>query len=67
MDEIRALLGPISQRYFDKVEAERQEVQAKLDAEAAQKKAAEEEKKSSEPAKDEVMTDAEAPQTEAKE
>lgn len=67
MDEIRALLGPISQRYFDKVEAERQEVQAKLDAEAAQKKAAEEEKKSSEPAKDEVMTDAEAPQTETKE
>ncbi|KAK6853124.1 Heat shock protein hsp88 [Apiospora arundinis] len=69
MDEIRAMAGPIAQRHFDKVEAERQELQAKLDAEAAAKKAAEEEKKQAEPAKDEVMTDAEAPQaeTEAKE
>ena len=69
MDEIRAMAGPIAQRHFDKVEAERQELQAKLDAEAATKKAAEAEQKQAEPAKDEVMTDAEAPQpeTEAKE
>ncbi|KAK8105464.1 adenyl-nucleotide exchange factor sse1 [Apiospora kogelbergensis] len=69
MDEIRAMAGPIAQRHFDKVEAERQELQAKLDAEAAAKKAAEAEQKQAEPAKDEVMTDAEAPQpeTEAKE
>ncbi|KAK8127716.1 hypothetical protein PG984_008824 [Apiospora sp. TS-2023a] len=69
MDEIRAMAGPIAQRHFDKVETERQALQAKLDAEAAAKKAAEAEKKEAEPAKDEVMTDAEAPQaeTEAKE
>ncbi|KAI0132704.1 heat shock protein 70 family [Xylariales sp. AK1849] len=69
MDEIRAMAGPIAQRYFDKVESERAAVQAKLDAEAASKKAAEEEaKKVQEPAKDEVMTDAEPqPETEAKE
>ena len=42
MDEIRAQAGPITQRYFDKVEADRQALQAKLDAEAATKKAAEE-------------------------
>ncbi|KAK8060202.1 adenyl-nucleotide exchange factor sse1 [Apiospora saccharicola] len=69
MDEIRAMAGPIAQRHFDKVETERQALQAKLDAEAAAKKAAEAEKREAEPAKDEVMTDAEAPQaeTEAKE
>ncbi|KAK8042529.1 heat shock protein 88 [Apiospora phragmitis] len=70
IDEIRAMAGPIAQRHFDKVEAEREALQAKLDAEAAAKKANEEEaKKQAEPAKDEVMTDAEAPQpeTEAKE
>ncbi|KAL2159821.1 hypothetical protein VTH06DRAFT_1954 [Thermothelomyces fergusii] len=42
MDEIRALAGPIEQRHFEKVEAERRELQAKLEAERA-KKAAEEE------------------------
>ncbi|KAK8080429.1 hypothetical protein PG997_008247 [Apiospora hydei] len=70
MDEIRAMAGPVAQRHFDKVEAERQAVQAKLDAEAAAKKSNDDEaKKQAEPAKDEVMTDAEAPQpeTEAKE
>ncbi|KAI1638664.1 heat shock protein Hsp88 [Biscogniauxia mediterranea] len=66
MDEIRALAGPITQRYFDKIEAERQAAQAKLDAEKAAKKAAEEEaRKAAEPekteaSKDEEMTDAEA-------
>ncbi|KAI5926218.1 heat shock protein Hsp88 [Camillea tinctor] len=66
MDEIRAMAGPISQRYFDKIEAQRQAVQAKVDAENAAKKAAEEEsRKGAEPektegSKDEEMTDAEA-------
>ncbi|KAI3338794.1 heat shock protein Hsp88 [Ustulina deusta] len=66
IDEIRALAGPITQRYFDKVEADRQALQARLDAEAAAKKAAEEEvRKVAEPEKtegnkDEEMTDADA-------
>lgn len=66
MDEIRSMAGPITQRYFDKVEAERQAVQAKLDAEAAAKKAEQEAKKAAEAekpkteSKDEEMTDAEA-------
>lgn len=38
MDEIRALAGPIVQRYFDKVEEERQAAQAIADAEAAKKR-----------------------------
>ncbi|KAI0100847.1 heat shock protein Hsp88 [Nemania sp. FL0031] len=64
IDEIRAMAGPISQRYFDKVESDRQALQAKLDADAAAKKAAEEEaRKAAEPekaeGKDEEMTDAE--------
>jgi heat shock protein 4 len=72
MDEIRALAGPIVQRYFDKVEADRQAVQARIDAEKAAKKAAEEEarkaaegdKGPTEAPKDEEMTDAEAPKPE---
>lgn len=66
MDEIRAVAGPITQRYFDKVEADRQALQAKIDAEAASKKAAEEqarkgaEGEKSKGDKDEEMTDAEA-------
>lgn len=32
IDEIRAMAGPIIQRHFEKVEAERQEVQARVDA-----------------------------------
>lgn len=68
MDEIRAMVGPISQRYFDKVEQERQAVQAKLDAEAAAKRAEAESKKAAEePAKDEPMADAPAPQPETEE
>jgi heat shock protein 4 len=52
MDEIRAMAGPIVQRHFDKVEAERQAVQARIDAEQAAKKAAEEEaRKAAEAAK----------------
>lgn len=43
IDEIRALAGPVIQRHFEKVEAERQAVQARVDAERAAKKAAEEE------------------------
>ncbi|KAI1825899.1 heat shock protein Hsp88 [Xylaria intraflava] len=70
IDEIRALVGPINQRYFDKVEADRQAVQARLDAEAAAKKVAEEDARKgsggdkSEGSKDEEMTDAEAPKPE---
>lgn len=68
MEEIRSMAGPITQRYFDKVEADRQAVQAKLDAEVAAKKAAEEEARKAAAAekeqgkadKDEEMTDAEA-------
>ncbi|KAI1470478.1 heat shock protein Hsp88 [Daldinia caldariorum] len=73
MDEIRAMAGPIIQRYFDKVEADRQALQAKLDAEAAAKKAAEEEARKAaeaekgEAPKDEEMTDAEAPKAETEE
>ncbi|KAH6660392.1 heat shock protein Hsp88 [Truncatella angustata] len=68
MDEIRAMVGPISQRYFDKVESERQAVQSKLDAEAAAKRTETESKKASEePAKDEPMADAPAPQPETEE
>ncbi|KAL8296974.1 hypothetical protein RB597_006196 [Gaeumannomyces tritici] len=71
MDEIRAMAGPIVQRHFDKVESERQALQARLDAEATAKRAAEEESKqaadakaSQDPAadgvKDEEMADADA-------
>ncbi|KAI0021253.1 heat shock protein Hsp88 [Xylariomycetidae sp. FL0641] len=73
IDEIRAMAGPITQRYFEKVEADRQAVQAKLDAEAAAKKAAEEEARKGaegdkgEASKDEEMTDAEAAKPEVEE
>ncbi|KAK3390468.1 heat shock protein 70 family [Podospora didyma] len=67
MDEIKALAGPVVQRWFEKVEAERQALQAKLEAERAQKKAAEEASKGTKPeeapqeaAKDEEMVDADA-------
>jgi heat shock protein 4 len=58
MDELRSLAGPVVQRHFDKVEAERQAVQARIDAEQAAKRAAEEEKAAQEGSKDEEMTDA---------
>jgi heat shock protein 4 len=38
MDEIRAVAGPIAQRYFDKIEAERAAAQAAAEAEAAKKR-----------------------------
>jgi heat shock protein 4 len=62
MDEIRAIAGPIVQRYFDKVEEERAATQAKLDAEMAAKKAAEDaaKKAAGGDGKDEEMTDAES-------
>ncbi|PSR83687.1 heat shock protein 70 family [Coniella lustricola] len=75
MDEIRAMAGPIVQKHFEKVEKERQEIQARVDAEKAAKKAAEEEaRKQAEAEKaeqesaakaDAEMTDADAPKAEA--
>lgn len=78
IEELRALAGPIVQRYFDKVEADRQAVQARIDAEKAAKAAAEAEARkaagggSDKPAaeeapKDEEMTDADAPKAEVEE
>ncbi|KAK0629754.1 heat shock protein 70 family [Bombardia bombarda] len=69
MDEIKSLAGPIIQRYFEKVEADRQAVQARIEADKAAKAAAEEEarkaaggdKTPQESTKDEEMTDADAP------
>ncbi|KAJ6785254.1 hypothetical protein PWT90_09076 [Aphanocladium album] len=43
IDEIRAMAGPVVQRHFEKVEAERQAVQERVEAEQAAKRAAEEE------------------------
>ncbi|TPX14963.1 uncharacterized protein E0L32_004793 [Thyridium curvatum] len=71
MEELRALAGPVVQRHFEKVEAERQALQAKLEQEAAAKRAQEEAARKAaesdkaaqgENAKDEEMTDADAPQ-----
>ncbi|KAH6673769.1 putative heat shock protein Hsp88 [Halenospora varia] len=65
MDEIRAVAGPIVQRYFDKIEAERAEQRAAEEAEAQRKREMAEAAKQAAMAqeaasKDEVMTDAEA-------
>ncbi|CZT00807.1 hypothetical protein WAI453_009128 [Rhynchosporium graminicola] len=62
-DEIRTIAGPIAQRYFDKVEEERQAAQAIADAEAAKKREMAEAAKKAAMAqeaatKDEEMTDA---------
>lgn len=43
MEEIRSLAGPIVQRHFEKVEAERRAVQERVEAENAAKRAAAEE------------------------
>lgn len=75
MEEIRALAGPIVQRHFEKAEEERQALQARLEAEAAAKKAADEEARKAaeaeraaqEPAKDEEMPDAEPGQAKVEE
>nr|MCV5142820.1 hypothetical protein [Escherichia coli] len=69
IEEIRALAGPVVQRYFDKVEAERQALQEKLEAEKANKKSVggarrakgAAAKAAAEGAKDDEMTDADAP------
>lgn len=68
IDEIRAMAGPIVQRHFEKVEEDRQAVQAKVEAEKAAKKANEEEarkqaeteKTSQDAPKDAEMADADA-------
>lgn len=66
MDEIRAMAGPIVQRHFEKVEADRIAVQERLDAEKAAKKAEEDARKAAEGDKaDAEMKDADAtPETE---
>lgn len=66
------MAGPIVQRHFEKVEADRRAVQERLEAEQAAKKAAEEEaRKAAEAEKaasgDQEMKDAEAPQAETEE
>ncbi|GAB0133594.1 Heat shock protein hsp88 [Epichloe bromicola] len=43
LEELRALAGPIVQRHFEKVEAERRAIQERIEAEQAAKRAAEEE------------------------
>jgi heat shock protein 4 len=65
MDEIRAVAGPIAQRYFDKVEAERSAQRAAEEAELQKKKEMAEAARAAAMAqeaaannKDEEMTDA---------
>jgi heat shock protein 4 len=65
IDEIRAMAGPIVQRYFDKVEAERRAVQEKVEAEQAAKKAAEEEARKAAEAEKAAQPDAEMKDAEA--
>ncbi|UNI22067.1 adenyl-nucleotide exchange factor sse1 [Purpureocillium takamizusanense] len=43
LEELRAMAGPVVQRHFEKVEAERRAVQERVEAEKAAKRAAEEE------------------------
>lgn len=65
IDEIRAMAGPIVQRHFEKVEAERQAALEKAEAERAAKKAEEDARKAAEAEKanpDQEMKDADAPQ-----
>ncbi|KAM5348480.1 hypothetical protein ACJ41O_008304 [Fusarium nematophilum] len=66
IDEIRAMAGPIVQRHFEQVEAERRAIQEKVDAERAAKKAEEDARKAeAEKANvDQEMKDADAPQQE---
>ena len=61
-DDIRAIAGPIIQRYNDKIEAERQAVMEKHQKEHAQKQAEIERKKR----ETEAKAQADAPQTEEK-
>lgn len=77
MDEIRALAGPVVQRHFEKVEADRQAVQARIEAERAAKKASEEHarrafeaakaQENASAGKDEEMADADGPRAEVNE
>ncbi|KAL7785969.1 heat shock protein 70 [Trichoderma ceciliae] len=74
MEEIRALAGPVVQRHFEKVEAERRAIQERVDAEQAAKRAAEEEarkaaeaEKAAQGGSDQEMKDADVPQTESEE
>ncbi|UKZ73491.1 Heat shock protein hsp88 [Trichoderma virens FT-333] len=74
MEEIRALAGPVVQRHFEKVDAERRAVQERVEAEQAAKRAAEEEarkaaeaEKAAQGGSDQEMKDADAPQTESEE
>lgn len=67
IDEIRAMAGPIVQRHFEKVEAERQAALEKAEAERAAKKAEDDARKAAEAEKatpDQEMKDADAPQQE---
>lgn len=68
------MAGPIVQRHFEKVEAERRAVQERVDAEQAAKRATEEEarkaaeaEKAAQQGGDQEMKDADAPQTDLKE
>ncbi|KAL7926330.1 heat shock protein 70 [Trichoderma austrokoningii] len=73
IEEIRALALPVTNRYQEKVEAERRAVQERVEAEQAAKRAAEEEaRKAAEAEKaqsgsDQEMKDADAPQAETEE
>jgi len=73
LEDLRAIAGPIRQRYMDKIEEERmakvrakEEAEAKKRAEEARKKAEEDAKKAAQPeTKDEEMKDADAVQPDA--
>ncbi|KAG5927605.1 Heat shock protein hsp88 [Claviceps africana] len=75
LDELRALAGPLVQRHFEKVEAERQAVQERAAAEQAAKKAADGEareaadadKAAQQNGADQEMKDADAAQPESEE
>ncbi|RMI96595.1 Heat shock protein hsp88 [Fusarium euwallaceae] len=64
IDEIRAMAGPIVQRHFEKVEAERQAALERAEAERAAKKAEEDARKAEaeKAGVDQEMKDADAPQ-----
>ncbi|KAM0252393.1 hypothetical protein ACHAQJ_007725 [Trichoderma viride] len=74
IEEIRALALPVTNRYLEKVEADRRAVQERVEAEQAAKRAAEEEarkaaeaEKAAQGGSDQEMKDADAPQTESEE
>jgi heat shock protein 4 len=64
MDEIRAITGPIVQRYNDKLEEERAAAQAIADAEAAKKREMAEAAKQAAMAQEAASKDAEMPDLE---